>query len=102
MFRKGLMEGQGRHSLAQPGRNRRRIKSHRCANLERRNTIGGGELVELPLAYPQKSSKFRNTESLRFFLQDFHQVHGLPFLWRSHKTQLSVPEKRTVVVWPLF
>ena len=74
MFRKGLMKGQGRHSLAQPGRNRRWIKSHRCANLERRNTIGGGELVEVPLAYPQKSSKFRNTESLRFFLQDFHQV----------------------------
>jgi hypothetical protein len=56
----------------------------------------------LPLAYPQKSSKFRNTESLRFFLQDFHQVHGFPFLWRSHKTQPSVPEKRTVVVWPSF
>ena len=66
MFRKGLMKGQGRHSLAQPGRNRRRIKSHRCADLERRNTIAGGELVELPLADPQKNGKFGDSKSLRF------------------------------------
>jgi hypothetical protein len=44
--------------------------------LQRRNTIDGGELVELPLANPQKNGKFRDSKSLTFFLQNFNEVHG--------------------------
>src|SRR5450756_2385124 len=96
------MNGHGRHSLAQPRRNSCRIKSHRCADLERRNTIGGGELVELPLADPQKNGKFRDSKSLRFFLQDFYQVHGFtPSLVLPHNTTWR-PGNADVVPSPSF
>jgi hypothetical protein len=69
MFCSGwLMNRHGRHLLAQPRGNSCRVKVHRCPDLERRNTTGAGELIESPPAYPLKSGRFRDTESLRFFL----------------------------------
>jgi hypothetical protein len=42
----------------------------------------------LPLADPQKNGKFRDSKSLRFFLQDFNQVHGFT-------PSLALPHNRT-------
>ena len=97
-----LTNRRGRHSLAQPRRNRCRVESHRCADLERRNTIAGSELVELPLADPQKNGKFRDSKSLRFFLQNFNQVHGFTPSWRSRITERGVRKMGTFVRLPSF
>jgi hypothetical protein len=71
------MNGHGRDILWRSySNNSCRIKSYRCADLERKNTIGHGELVESPLANPQKNGKFRDSKSLTFFLQNFNEIHG--------------------------